>query len=176
MLVIEIYLLLHLLDDSLLPLEDLREKILQIHSRRPPRILPAGKHRRRPALEIEWETIARIWISKFLGIKISFSLSLPLKKYFNFNHYGKKKNFRKKQNFANWQQNGVVDANLWNDGVSLYPFERKDQKTLVSCKTVRLTKANGMVISFILRRRRLYISLSLRDHSPEWLLQTQIRS
>jgi len=56
MLVIEIYLLLNLLDDSPLPLKDLNEKILNLHIRRlPPRILLDGKHRRRPTLEIERE-------------------------------------------------------------------------------------------------------------------------
>ncbi|ESQ42866.1 hypothetical protein EUTSA_v10016043mg [Eutrema salsugineum] len=48
-----IYSLLDLLDDSPLALKYMHEKILHIQIRRPLRILSAGKHRRRPALEIE---------------------------------------------------------------------------------------------------------------------------
>lgn len=81
--VIEIYLLLDLLDDSPLPLKDLNEMILHLHIRHPPRILPAGKHRQRPTLEIERERERLLSADlnfKILGIKISFSLSISLKK------------------------------------------------------------------------------------------------
>lgn len=79
MLVIEIYLLLNLLDDSPLPLKDLNEKILHLHIRRHPRIIPAGKHLRRPGLEIERERERLLSADlnfKILGIK-KFSFSLP---------------------------------------------------------------------------------------------------
>lgn len=77
MVVIEIYLLLDLLDDSPLPLKDLNEMILHLHIRRSPTIIHAGKHRRRPTLEIEREreTVSADLNFKILGIKISFSLS-----------------------------------------------------------------------------------------------------
>lgn len=69
MVVKEIYLLLDLLDDSPLPLKDLSEEILHVRIRR--RIIPAGKHRRRPKpsrdRSSERDLVARIRISKFWG-------------------------------------------------------------------------------------------------------------